>query len=415
MEYGLIGAKLGHSYSKKIHEMLPTGYTYDLHALPTEAEFHAFMREKAFRAINVTIPYKQMVIPYCDEIDPLAREIGAVNTIVNKNGRLSGYNTDYDGFAQMLARHEISLRGKTVLILGTGGTHNTVEAVCRNGGAVTIYTASRTGRNGALTYAEAAAHPEIEIVINTTPAGMYPNVGGCLLDLDSLPNLEAVADVVYNPFKTELLLRAEDRGIPAVGGFEMLVGQAVFAAERFTGQTLDRDRWIRSIHRQLKRQISNVSLVGMPGSGKSTIGRILARRLGKQFVDIDTVIRQRAGCSIPDIFANEGEARFREYEAAALADKAKESGQVIACGGGAVKDPANPRALRQNGPVLWLRRPLDQLATGGRPLSKSPEALAQMEKERTPLYRAAADAIIENTGTLQETVSAAEAAFNRLL
>ena len=216
--YGLIGAKLGHSYSKIIHEQL-AGYQYELIPLPTEAEARAFMEKRAFTAINVTIPYKQLVIPYCDVIDPKAKEIGAVNTIVNRNGKLYGYNTDYAGFAYLARVHNVDFAGKIVLILGTGGTHSTVEAVCRDGGAQTILTASRTGKYGALTYNEAMRRQDVQIIVNTTPCGMYPNVGQCMLDPTAFPALEAVLDVVYNPFRTELLLRAAEHGIKTAGGF----------------------------------------------------------------------------------------------------------------------------------------------------------------------------------------------------
>ena len=307
--YGLIGGKLGHSYSKIIHEQI-ADYTYDLLPLPTEAEARVFMEKRAFTAINVTIPYKQFVIPYCDVVDPKAKAIGAVNTIVNRDGRLYGYNTDYAGFSYLAKAHGVDFADKTVLILGTGGTHSTVAAVCRDGGAREILTASRTGRDGALLYSEAMHRRDVQIIINTTPCGMYPNVGQCLIDPKAFPRLEAVLDVVYNPFRTELLLRAEDCGVTAAGGFEMLVAQAVFAAEHFTGSTLDTETLIPA------------------------------------------------------------EEAFRRYEAEVLAEVAKGNSQVIACGGGVVKNPANSRALRQNGPVLWVRRPLSRLATRGRPLSK---------------------------------------------
>ena len=236
--YGLIGGKLGHSYSKIIHEKI-ADYTYELLPLPTEAEARTFMEKRAFAAINVTIPYKQFVIPYCDVVDPKAQAIGAVNTIVNRDGKLYGYNTDYAGFAYLAGAHGVDFAGKTVLILGTGGTHSTVTAVCRDGGAKEILTASRTGKGDALLYSEAMHRPDVQIIVNTTPCGMFPNVGQCLIDPKAFPALEAVLDVVYNPFRTELLLRAEDCGVTAAGGFEMLVAQAVFAAEHFTGRQLD--------------------------------------------------------------------------------------------------------------------------------------------------------------------------------
>lgn len=414
MEYGLIGAKLGHSYSKLIHEKI-CDYTYKLYPLATEGLAREFLAERAFKAINVTIPYKQMVIPFCDVVDARAAAIGAVNTVVNRDGRLYGYNTDYPGFAYLAKAHGVRLTHKTVLILGTGGTHRTVEAVCRDEGAAEILTASRTGRDGALTYQEAARRRDVQVIVNTTPAGMYPNVGECLLDPAAFPHLEAVLDVVYNPFKTELLLRSEALGVPAYCGFEMLVAQAVYAAGHFTGKELDCEVLIPAVHRDLKRQLCNVSLVGMPGCGKSTVGKALADALGKEFVDLDTEIECRTGHNIPDIFETEGEDAFRRYESEALAALAKENRMVIACGGGVVKNPANVRALRQNGPVLWMRRPLDRLATAGRPLSSGMEALRRMEAERTPLYQAAADATVDNLAAPADTVAAALSVLEGLI
>ena len=411
-QYGLIGGKLGHSYSKIIHEQI-ADYTYELMPLPTEAEARAFMEKRTFAAINVTIPYKQLVIPYCDVVDPKAQAIGAVNTIVNRDGKLYGYNTDYAGFAYLAKAHGVDFAGKTVLILGTGGTHSTVMAVCRDGGAKEILTASRTGKDGALLYSEAMHRRDVQIVVNTTPCGMYPNVGQCLIDPKAFPRLEAVLDVIYNPFRTELLLRAEDCGVTEAGGFEMLVAQAVFAAEHFTGKTLDSAAIIPDVSRRLRHELANVSIIGMPGCGKSTVGAALAKRLGKKFVDLDAEIERRTGYTIPDIFAQEGEAAFRRYEADVLADIAKGNSQVIACGGGVIKNPANSRALRQNGPVLWVRRPLERLATGGRPLSKGGAALKQLEAERTPLYSAASTAVLENNGTLAEAVERAVELFKK--
>ncbi|WP_295340500.1 shikimate kinase [uncultured Subdoligranulum sp.] len=408
--YGLIGAKLGHSYSKIIHEQL-AGYQYELIPLPTEAEARAFMEKRAFTAINVTIPYKQLVIPYCDVIDPKAKEIGAVNTIVNRGGKLYGYNTDYTGFAYLARVHDVDFAGKTVLILGTGGTHSTVEAVCRDGGAQTILTASRTGKYGALTYNEAMRRQDVQIIVNTTPCGMYPNVGQCMLDPTAFPALEAVLDVVYNPFRTELLLRAAEHGIKTAGGFEMLVAQAVYAAQYFTGRFFATDSVIPTASRRLQHQLANISLIGMPGCGKSTIGAALAKRLNKTFVDLDEEIERRTGNNIPDIFAREGEEAFRRYEAETLADIGKRTGQVIACGGGIIKTPANVHALRQNGCVLWVQRPLGKLATRGRPLSQGGAALKQLQAERTPLYRDASDAVLDNSTTLNAVVQAAVQLF----
>ncbi|WP_294760582.1 shikimate kinase [uncultured Gemmiger sp.] len=404
--YGLIGARLGHSYSKIIHEKI-ADYTYTLLPLPTEAEARAFFEKREFAAVNVTIPYKQMVIPCCDEVDPRAKAIGAVNTVVNRGGKLYGYNTDYAGFAYLAKAHGVDFAGKTVLVLGTGGTHATVSAVCRDGGAKEILTASRTGKDGALTYEQAAARSDVQIVVNTTPCGMYPQTGQCLLDIAALPHLQAVLDVVYNPFATELVLRAKDRGLVAAGGFEMLVAQAVYAAEYFTGRTLDCETLIPKISRELQKELQNVVLIGMPGCGKSTVGAALAQKLGKTFVDADAEIERRTGKAIPDIFAQEGEEAFRRYEADVIADLTRQNRQVIACGGGVVKTPQNLHALRQNGPVLWVQRPIEKLATAGRPLSKGSEALRRMEHERLPLYRAAATGTVCNDGALTDTVTAA--------
>ena len=388
MEYGLIGAKLGHSYSKIIHEAV-CGYSYELHPLPTEEEAHAFMQAKAFKAINVTIPYKKLVIPYCDEVEPRAAAIGAVNTVVNRDGKLYGYNTDYTGFAYLARCHGVKFAGAVVLVLGTGGTHNTVTAVCQDAGAKQVLTASRTGKDGALTYEKAQQHPEINIIINTTPAGMYPNVGVCNLDVAAMPDLEAVVDVVYNPDKTELILRAEEAGVPvAVGGLEMLVAQAVYAAEYFLDRKFeDAPVEIRRITAALRRDMLNIALIGMPSSGKTTLGRMLAKNLGRTFVDLDEEIVKTDGRSIPDIFAAEGEDGFRTKETAETQRFGKEGRQLISCGGGIVKKPENLRALHQNGVILFIDRPVDALAVGGgRPLSSSMDALRQMEAQRRPLY-----------------------------
>ena len=417
MEYGLIGGKLGHSYSKLIHEML-CGYRYDLCPLPTEAEARAFLKKRLFKAINVTIPYKKLVMEYCTYIDPRAKAIGAVNTVVNKNGLLYGYNTDYSGFAHLCEAHGVDFTGRTVLILGTGGTHNTTSAVARDKGAAKILTVSRKPdpEKGELSYTQALTSGA-QIIINTTPAGMYPNVGVCNLDVAAMPGLEAVLDVVYNPDKTELILRAEEAGVPvAVGGLEMLVAQAVYAAEYFLGRTFDDAAGeIDRITAALRRDTRNVALIGMPSSGKTTVGRALAEALGKRFVDLDEEIVKADGRSIPDIFAAEGEEGFRQKETAVIAQFAKEGRQLLSCGGGAVKKPENVRLLRQNGVVLFLDRPLDALTVGGgRPLSSSADALRTMYAERRPLYLAAADAVVPNETTVADAVKASMEALDEI-
>ena len=417
MEYGLIGSKLGHSYSKIIHERL-CGYEYELHPLPTEAEARRFLEERPFRAINVTIPYKRLVMEYCDEIDPRAAAIGAVNTVVNRDGKLYGWNTDYMGFAHLCRSRGVAFAGRTVLILGTGGTHNTAAAVARDESAARVLTASRrpAPAKGWISYEE-AVRSGAQVVINTTPAGMYPDVGQCLLDVAAMPGLEAVVDVVYNPARTELLLRAEEAGVPVTAcGLEMLVAQAVWAAEYFLDKPFaDREGEICRSAAALRRDILNVSLVGMPSSGKTTLGRALAAALGRPFVDLDEEIVRADGRSIPEIFAAEGEDGFRARETEQVRRFGKESGLLISCGGGVVKRPENVRALRQNGLVLFVDRPLEALAVGGgRPLSSSPEALRAMEAERRPLYEQAADAVIPNDGTAEDAAARALQALNEL-
>lgn len=417
MEYGLIGSKLGHSYSKIIHERL-CGYKYELHPLPTEAEARAFLEARPFRAINVTIPYKRMVMEYCDQIDPRAAAIGAVNTVVHRDGKLYGYNTDYMGFAWLCSSRGVEFQGRTVLILGTGGTHNTAAAVARDQGAARVLTVSRhpDPAKGELSYEE-AVRSGAQIVINTTPAGMYPDVGVCPLDVVAMTGLEAVVDVVYNPARTELLLRAEEAGVPVTAcGLEMLVAQAVYAAEYFLDTPFaDRAGEIRRGSADLRAEILNISLVGMPSCGKTTLGRALAQKLGRTFVDLDEEIVRAAGCSIPEIFEARGEEGFRALEAAQAARFGKESRLLISCGGGAVKRAENVRALRQNGVILFIDRPLEALTVGGgRPLSSSPEALRAMEAQRRPLYEAAADAVVRNDGTVEQAVSRALAALDNL-
>ena len=414
MEYGLIGAKLGHSYSKIIHEML-CGYHYDLCPLPTEEEARAFLAKRQFKAINVTIPYKKLVMEYCSYIDPRAKAIGAVNTVVNKNGLLYGYNTDYMGFAHLCDAHGVNFAGRTVLILGTGGTHNTTSAVARDKGAANVLTVSRhpNPEKGELSYAEAVSSGA-QIVVNTTPAGMYPNVGVCNLDVAAMPGLEAVVDVVYNPDKTELILRAEEAGVPvAVGGLEMLVAQAVFAAEHFLSKPINHAE-IGRVHAMLKKDISNVSIVGMPSAGKRSIGLRLAKKLGKRFVDTDALVEQRAGKTIPEIMQEDGEKAFRKLENRVIADVSKENRQLICTGGGCLETVGTARLLHQNGPILFIDRPIEELTVGGNyPLSTSRERLAEMEKERRPQYVGAADETIRYDTSFMEAVIDAMDAIDR--
>ncbi len=411
MEYGLIGATLKHSYSKLIHEQLYP-CDYQLTELPTEAGAREFMEKRPFKAINVTIPYKQLVIPYCAVLDEKAKAIGAVNTVVNVNGVLHGYNTDFDGFAFLAAAHEVEFAGRRVLILGTGGTSKTVTAVAKAAGAAQVLYASRTPGEGRLAYEEALASGA-QVVVNTSPAGMYPNNDALALDVARMPGLEAVLDAVYNPFSTRLVQAGRAAGAKAAGGLEMLVAQAVFAAALFTGTPPQTDR-IAPLAKAIFAEKANISLVGMPSCGKTTIGKQLAKAFGKTFVDLDAEIVKTAGKSIPDIFAESGEAGFRDLEQQVTARFAKEGGQVLSTGGGAVLRPENVAALRQNGPVVFIDRPLDLLRTGGgRPLSTDRAALAAMEEKRRPLYKAAADIRIpNNTDVFRRAAKAAEEALH---
>lgn len=413
MEYGLIGGRLGHSYSKPIHEEL-AGYDYRLCPLPTPEEAHAFMQARDFKAINVTIPYKELVMPYCDEIDDAARAIGSVNTIVNKNGRLEGHNTDFAGFTWILRKNGISLKGKTVMLLGTGGTQKTALAVAKAEGAAEVVLVSRRHSEKAISYDEAAARHDVQVLVNTSPVGMYPENGACLVNLDNYLKLEAVLDVVYNPFRTELLLRAEERSLPAVDGMGMLVAQAKYAAEYFTGNSIP-DSEIGRIEKTLRARLSNLVLIGMPGCGKSSIGRRCAALLGKRFVDMDEVLVERIGGPISSILSPGNETPFRDLESAVAADLGKENGQVIATGGGVVLRAENVRALHQNGVIVYIDRPLNALALGnGRPLSQSADAAAKLYAARAPLYEAACDARIQNTGTADEAARAVKEKFDEI-
>lgn len=403
--YGLIGEKLGHSFSKEIHESL-AGYEYRLCPLSRE-EFAPFMERADFAAINVTIPYKEMVIPYLAEIDPRAAAIGAVNTIVNRGGRLCGYNTDFDGVKYLLARHNIDLRGRRVLVLGTGGTSKTVCAVAGALGAASCTVVSRSGGEGRLNYTGAAAALDTQVIINTTPNGMYPHNGDApLLDPAGFPRLEAVADVVYNPLQTNIVLAARELGVKTCGGLEMLVAQAKYAAELFTGRQID-DAVIDDIYRHIRREKLNIALIGMPGSGKSTVGRLLAEALGREFVDCDRVLEERAGREISDIFRRDGEEAFRGLESEVLLDVASRGGRVIATGGGIIKKAENIRVLRQNSLLVFLDRDPQRLDLDpGRPLSQSVGDNMKLYKERYPIYTGCADYQLQNNGTAGAAVAA---------
>lgn len=398
MKCGLLGRKLGHSYSPQIHGLLGD-YSYDLFEKEPE-ELASFLKDGDFTGINVTIPYKKDVIPYLDALSPAAQKIGSVNTIVRRaDGSLFGHNSDYFGFVSLVKHSGIAVEGKKVLVLGSGGTSNMVVTALRDLGAAPVVI-SRSGENN---YGNLHLHSDASVIVNATPVGMYPNTGVSPIDLNRFPKLDGVLDVIYNPAKTQLLLDAEKLGIPHENGLWMLVAQAKEAAEYFTGKKLS-DDMIARIHHKLSRQMKNIVLIGMPGCGKSTIGNLLARKLGRKFVDADEEIIQLAGKSIPEIFAQDGEEIFREWETMALEHLGKQSGLVIATGGGCVTRQRNYPALHQNGSIVWLERDLSLLPTDGRPLSQS-NRLEEMYAVRKPMYEAFADVRVANTGSPEDTVT----------
>ena len=407
MEYGLLGERLGHSFSPQIHRDL-AGYDYQLLPTPPEAVEDLFAR-RAFQGLNVTIPYKRTVMPLCDEIDPRAAAIGAVNTVVNRNGRLTGYNTDIDGFLYMARRAGVDMTGKKVVILGSGGTSRTARAAAGELGAREIVTVSRRGEDN---YQNLSRHADAQVLVNTTPVGMYPNWGQSPVSLESFPALEGVLDVVYNPLRTALLLQAEERGLPCSCGLPMLVAQAKRAAELFTGQNIDDSRAEAVLH-GLREQLTSIVLIGMPGCGKTTVGRTLAGKLGRTFVDLDEEIVRRAGMSIPEIFAREGEAGFRERESALVREFGERTGLVVSTGGGVVTRRENYIPLKQNGLLLHLRRDPAALPTDGRPLSQA-TAPEELWRRRAPLYAAFADGEIDNNGTLAGTLEQIEKEMTKL-
>lgn len=395
---GLIGARLGHSFSPRIHAEL-ADYPYDLIELE-EGAVGDFLKSGAYDALNVTIPYKKTVIPFLSRISPEATRIGAVNTVVRDGGgALVGHNTDYTGFSDLVRSLGIDLAGKKVLVLGSGGASRTAVTVAEDAGARAVIVISRTGEDN---YENIDRHADAEILINATPVGMYPNNGETPLSLDTLPRLEAVFDMIYNPARTKLLQDAAARGIPHANGLLMLVSQARRAAEIFLDTKIP-DSEVARIAQKIQGQMQNIVLVGMPGCGKSTLGKRLAEELGRRFVDLDEEIVKRAGCSIPEIFANEGEDGFRAKESAVVADVCRESGLVIATGGGVVTREENLPKMSQNGRVVFLDIAPQGLPTAGRPLSqqKTPE---QLYRERLPLYRKAADIILPITRDVEENM-----------
>ena len=396
---GLLGRKLGHSYSPQIHRELSC-YEYKLYEKEPE-ELEAFLKSGTFDGLNVTIPYKKTVMAYLDEISPEAAAIGSVNTIVNRGGKLTGYNTDAFGFSWLLQKSGVEAADKKALVFGSGGASVTVCHVLKSLGADPVVVISRTGENN---YENLDRHLDAKLLINATPLGMYPNNGESPVDLTRFSALDGVLDVVYNPARTALMLQAEQFGIPHASGLSMLVAQAKKACEYFTGNPVP-DAEIDRIERLLSRQMENIILIGMPGCGKSSVGKALAAALNRPFLDADEEIVRRAGCSIPEIFAAQAEAGFRRLESAVLADLGKQSGIILATGGGCVTRPENYPSLHQNGYIVWLTRDLSLLPTDGRPMSQA-NPLEALWERRKALYEQFA-----NDGTISECVNAIEEAL----
>ena len=398
MQCGLLGRKLGHSYSPQIHSHLAS-YEYTLFEKEPE-ELEAFLKHGNFTGLNVTIPYKKDVIPFLTELSPTAKRLGAVNTIVRRgDGTLIGHNTDYFGFRSMVSRSGLTVAGKKVLVLGSGGASNTAVAVLEEMGAQVVVI-SRSGENN---YDNLHLNADAAVIVNTTPVGMYPKTGVSPISLERFQKLEGVLDVVYNPARTQLLLDAESRGLIAMNGLWMLVAQAKESAEWFAGVQIP-DGKIAQIRGLLRAQMENTVLIGMPGCGKTTVGQALATMQGKRFVDADAVLEERVGRKITDIIPTDGEEAFRQMETDTLAELGKQSGLVIATGGGCVTRERNYPLLHQNGTILWLTRDLNKLPTHGRPLSQTGK-LQQMYAVREPMYRRFADAVVSNDGTLEDTMA----------
>ena len=401
MKYGLIGEKLGHSFSKEIHEKLG-GYEFELKEIAPD-ELDAFIKSRDFEGINVTIPYKETVIPYLDEIEDAASEIGAVNAIVNKEGRLFGYNTDAYGMKCLMEKMGVDASGKCVLIAGTGGTSKTAKYVACEMGASEVVRLSRTAREDAITYEEAyEKYAHADILINTTPAGMYPNVDAVPLDIERFGQMSAVVDAVYNPLNTKLVQAARERGIDAEGGLYMLVAQAAAAVGLFTGAEVG-DSDVDLAYSEVLMNRSNIVLIGMPGSGKTTLGQILAEKLDREFVDTDDEIIKEAGMEISDIFSKYGEEHFRNLESDIIKRLSLAGSKVIATGGGAVLRKENVDALKQNAVVVLLDRSLEELEpTSDRPLADDMSKMKRLYDERMPIYKECADAIAEVHGFDEE-------------
>ena len=390
MQYGLIGERLSHSFSKEIHELLAP-YSYELCEIP-QGELEIFLQNRSFSAVNVTIPYKKEVIPYLDEVSPVAKRLQAVNTIVNRGGKLYGYNTDYIGLRDMMLRSGVDPKGKKVLILGTGATSRTASLVCEDLGADKVVFVSRSKKEGAVTYEEARAlHNDAKIIINTTPAGTYPDSYSSPLSLDAFDYLVAVFDAVYNPLRTSLTLEASAKGAHAEAGLYMLVSQAVHAVELFLDTKIPSER-VDEVFNRIIRSKENIVLVGMPSSGKTTVGKLLAQQMGRKFYDLDDEIEAHIGCTIAEFFETHTESDFRKIETEITKNISKNNGIIIATGGGCVLRDENVGALRSNGRLYFIdRSPQSLIPTYSRPLARKKGDIENLYRERYGIYKQVCD------------------------
>lgn len=404
MEYGCIGEKLSHSFSKEIHNLL-FDYDYEIKEI-AKNQLEDFMLSKNFKAINVTIPYKEAVIPFLYEISDTARKIGAVNTIVNRNGKLLGFNTDFSGMTNLIKQNGIEICGKKVLVLGSGGTSKTAVAVANSLGALSVVRVSRTAKEDCIDYDTAYnKYADTQVIINTTPCGMYPNIVGEPINIEKFLKLEAVVDAVYNPLNSNLVVNAKKRGLKATGGLYMLVSQAVTAAELFTNTKITPEK-VYNVYKKIEQSKRNIVLIGMPSSGKTTIGKNLALDLQMQFIDTDEEIERITGRKIPDILKNDGETEFRNIESKVISTVSALQNCVISTGGGAVLKEQNATVLKGNGTVYFIDRDIENLvATSDRPLSSNRDDLQKRYNERYGIYCSIADKQISNNGELITAVN----------
>lgn len=414
MRVGLIGSPLGHSFSPQLHAAFGDPH-YELLPLGRE-ELASFFAKRDFRGINVTIPYKMEVIPFMDELHETALMCGAVNTVVNRGGKLVGYNTDAYGMSFALAQAGIELAGKKVAVLGSGGTSHTACAVARQECAAETVVVSRRGKT---TYADTDRFSDAEVVINTTPVGMFPHADASPADLSVFPRLEGAYDAVFNPLRTRFIMQANALGAKTGSGLLMLTAQAWASHALFIGE----DRFepspdsaageeIKRVWRSLMRDLGNIVLIGMPSSGKTTVGNILAKELSRPLLDTDAIIVARTGKDIPTIFRESGEAGFRALEREVVAECAAKTGAIISTGGGAVLSAENRAALAGNGFIALIERATEKLETDGRPLSRDFATLTRMRAEREPIYRAFADVTVQNDASPEDCAGKITEAYN---